>query len=167
MITSCRRHPGTFEAASTVNSVLGTIQHRVLLALAVNSEQLFAPHMPQFWTLHSGRAFLPSATAAAVGCDKAERDFLGGESRKKSYCEHAESGCALLSKQSAENETLEAFEEFHTTRPTTDTARERCLDLLHYENVFCLPRSKALVTEPEADEDRWTKEEKTQSRSRS
>ena len=34
-------------------------------------------HVPQFWTPHSGRTFLPSATAA-LGIDKSERDYLGG-----------------------------------------------------------------------------------------
>ena len=38
------------------------IQHRVLFALSANGERLFDTHMPQFWTLHSGRAYLPSAT---------------------------------------------------------------------------------------------------------
>ena len=82
------------------------IQHRVLLTLTADGEQLFAPHMPQFWTPHSGRTFLPSA-AAALGCDKAERDFLGGWSAQGSdvYARVAkrriaENGCSLLPEQS-------------------------------------------------------------------
>ena len=39
-------------------------------------------HIAKFWTPHSGRTFMPSATAA-LGVDKGERDYLGGAGRHK------------------------------------------------------------------------------------
>ena len=39
------------------------LQNRVLLQLNVDEERLHIPGTTQFWTPHSGRAFLPSATA--------------------------------------------------------------------------------------------------------
>ena len=53
------------------------LQNRVLLHLQSDGEPLHIPGTTQFWTLHSGRAFLPSATAL-VGFEKSDRDFLGG-----------------------------------------------------------------------------------------
>ena len=59
------------------------VQHRVLSTLSTGEKQMFQNVMPQFWTPHSGRTFLPSA-AAALGIDKAERDYLGGWSAQGS-----------------------------------------------------------------------------------
>ena len=53
------------------------LQNRVLLHLGDGKERLHIPGTTQFWTPHSGRAFLPSATAL-LGFDKTDRDFLGG-----------------------------------------------------------------------------------------
>ena len=53
------------------------LQNRVLLHLREGESQLHIPGTTQFWTPHSGRAFLPSATAL-LGFEKSDRDFLGG-----------------------------------------------------------------------------------------
>ena len=53
------------------------LQNRVLLHLQSEGEQLHVPGTTQFWTIHSGRAFLPFATAL-LGLEKSDRDYLGG-----------------------------------------------------------------------------------------
>ena len=40
------------------------VQFRVLLSLKVHGKQLFEHKVTQHWTPHSGRNYLPSATAA-------------------------------------------------------------------------------------------------------
>ena len=52
------------------------LQNRVLLHLRDGESQLHILGTTQLWTPHSGRAFLPSATAS--GFEKSDRDFLGG-----------------------------------------------------------------------------------------
>ena len=53
------------------------MQNRVLRTLAQDGVPVFHLSSTRFWTPHSGRTFLPSATAA-LGFPKSERDFLGG-----------------------------------------------------------------------------------------
>ena len=53
------------------------LQNRVLLQLKDEAQQLHITGRTPFGTPHSGRAFLPSATAM-LGYEKSDRDFLGG-----------------------------------------------------------------------------------------
>ena len=62
--------------------VIGSaVQFRVLSFLKVDGKQLFSHKVPQHWTPHSGRNFLPSV-AAALGYPEADRDLLGAWSAK-------------------------------------------------------------------------------------
>ena len=53
------------------------IQNKVLPELEVSGEKLFSHHITNFWTPHSCRVHLPSATQV-LNFSKEERDFLGG-----------------------------------------------------------------------------------------
>ena len=67
---SCRKLELRYDAAFA-------IQNKVLRTLARDGVPVFHSSSTRFWTPHSGRTFLPSATAA-LGFPKSERDFLGG-----------------------------------------------------------------------------------------
>ena len=56
---------------------------RVLLSLSQSDESLLPRLLSNFWTPHSGRAFLPSA-ATVIGFSKEDRDYLGGWSAQGS-----------------------------------------------------------------------------------
>ena len=53
------------------------IQNKVLRELEVSGEKLFSHQITNFWTPHSCRAYLPSATQV-LNFSKEDRDFLGG-----------------------------------------------------------------------------------------
>ena len=59
------------------------MQNRVLRMARLNDEQLFSQSATRFWTPHSNRTFLPTATAV-LGFVKSARDFLGGWSAQAS-----------------------------------------------------------------------------------
>ena len=59
------------------------VQFRLFSSLKLNGKQLFGHRVAQHWTLHSGRNFLPSATAD-LGYQKTDRDILGGWSAQAS-----------------------------------------------------------------------------------
>ena len=54
------------------------LQNRVLRELKTAGTRLFQHPVTNFWTLHSGRAYLPTATHVFFSFPKEERDFLGG-----------------------------------------------------------------------------------------
>ena len=53
------------------------IMNRLLAGIPLNADVKIQPAIAHFWTPHSGRAFMPSSTAALGFC-KEERNFLGG-----------------------------------------------------------------------------------------
>ena len=53
------------------------IQSKVLQELEVSGEKLFSHQITNFWTPHSCRAYVPSATQV-LNFSKEDRDFLGG-----------------------------------------------------------------------------------------
>ena len=59
------------------------IQGRVLSLLKLNEETLFRFRVIHYWTPHSGRNFMPSATGA-LGFSRQDRDVLGGWSAEGS-----------------------------------------------------------------------------------
>ena len=59
------------------------LQIRAFRSLQYAAGPLLFPTRSHFWTPHSGRAFLPSATTA-LGYPKADRDYLGGWSAQGS-----------------------------------------------------------------------------------
>ena len=59
------------------------LQNRVLTLARSGNEKLFKVAITNYWTTHSGRCFLPSATAA-LKYEKSQRDFLGGWSARGS-----------------------------------------------------------------------------------
>ena len=59
------------------------MQNRVLSSLRFADQNSLTRSVASFWTPHSARAFLPSATAA-LGVPKEQRDYLGGWSAQGS-----------------------------------------------------------------------------------
>ena len=59
------------------------MQNRVLSSLQFNGQSSLTRSTASFWTPHSARSFLPSATAA-LGVPKDQRDYLGGWSAQRS-----------------------------------------------------------------------------------
>ena len=53
------------------------VQFRPLSSLKLNGKQLFSHRVAQHWTPHSGRNFLPSATAP-LGHQKTDKEIFGG-----------------------------------------------------------------------------------------
>ena len=51
------------------------LQGRVLADLNVKDQRLFSSKVAEFWTLHSGRNYLPTPTAA-LGYSKQDRNIL-------------------------------------------------------------------------------------------
>ena len=72
----CRRRELSYDTASAM-------QNRVLRMVKSSDEFLFCPSATRFWTPHSNRTFMPSATAT-LGFEKSVRDFLGGWSAQAS-----------------------------------------------------------------------------------
>ena len=66
----CRRRELSYDTASAM-------QNRVLRMVKSSDEFLFCPSATRFWTPHSNRTFMPSATET-LGFEKSFRDFLGG-----------------------------------------------------------------------------------------
>ena len=60
-----------------------SMQQRVLASLRIGTAAPFSKSVVPFWTPHSARSFLPSATAA-LGVQREQRDYLGGWSAKGS-----------------------------------------------------------------------------------
>ena len=72
----CLRRELSYDTASAM-------QNRVLRMVKSSDEFLFCPSAARFWTPHSERTFMPSATAT-LGFEKSVRDFLGGWSAQAS-----------------------------------------------------------------------------------
>ena len=145
----CRRQELKYVVGSAV-------QFRLLSSLKLNGKQLFSQRVAQHWTPHSGRNFLPSATAA-LGYQKTDRDILGGWSGR------ASDRCTWLAKQRitvlqlavadtfssfavadplAESESLENFREFMTEIGIPTASITSTIDLLssrHFALVHRVP----------------------------
>ena len=105
---------------------------------------------------HSGRTFMPSATAA-LGIEKGGRDFLGGWSAQGSDCYAGAAKRRISNTQKmvinslqqkfhdplAEEETLEALEDFLVSISFPCDMRTHCLGLLHSRTVN-LPSFRSL-----------------------
>ena len=138
--------------------VIGSaVQFRVLSSLKLNGKQLFSHRVAQHWTPHSGRNFLPSATAA-LGYQKTDRDILGGWSAQASdrYTRLAKQRITILQMAVAESfsnltvedllaeaESLEKFLEFMTGIGVPTVSIVSMIDLLsarQFASVQRLPR---------------------------
>ena len=64
-------------------SVGAAVQAKILANFQFRQQQLFDHRVAHFWTPHSGRNFMPSASAA-MGYQKSDRDVLGGWSAQGS-----------------------------------------------------------------------------------
>ena len=109
----------------------------------LGNEPLFCPSTTRFWTPHSNRTFVPSATAF-LGVEKSVRDFLGGWSAQASE-PHAKIAAQRirnmqrtvvaqlhkgLSDPLAEAETLAQLDEFFSVQGVPEEERSRCGKLL-------------------------------------
>ena len=132
----CRRRELSYDTASAM-------QNRVLRMVKSNDEFLFCPSATRFWTPHSNRTFMPSATAT-LGFEKSVRDFLGGWSAQASerYARieaqrirnMQRTVVAELQKDLvdplAEAETLVQFDGFLAEQGVPEEERSRCVKLL-------------------------------------
>ena len=130
-------------------------------ALQAGGQRFFFLRVSQFWTSHSGRKDLPSATAALQFSEQ-DLDILGGWSanarlakRRITSLQKAVS-LSFQSKKIADpltqEETIQDFDRFMVKAALEDSERARCINLLTiraYENV---PRDKLLEVEAVADE---------------
>ena len=145
----CRRQELKYVVGSAV-------QFRLLSSLKLNGKQLFSHRVAQHWTPHSGRNFLPSATAA-LGFQKTDRDILGGWSAQASdrYTRLAKQRITVLqlavadsfsnfavADPLAESESLENFREFMTGIGIPTASITSTIDLLssrHFASVHRVP----------------------------
>ena len=132
----CRRRELSYDTASAM-------QNRVLRMVKSNDEFLFCPSTTRFWTPHSNRNFMPSATAT-LGFEKSVRDFLGGWSTQTSerYARIAAQRIRNMQRTVvaevqkdlvdplAEAETLVQFDGFFSEQGVPEEERSRCVKLL-------------------------------------
>ena len=132
------------------------MQFRLLSSLKLNGQQPFIHRVAQHWTPHSGRNFLPSATAA-LGYQKTDRDILGGWSAQASdrYTRLAKQRITVLqlavadsfsnlaiADPLAESESLENFREYMTGIGISTASITSTIDLLyscHFASVHRVP----------------------------
>ena len=112
------------------------IQRKVLSSQKIGGEGPL-----QFWTPHSGRTFMPSATAA-LGIEKGERNYLGGWSAQVSKRRISNMQKMVINSLQqnfhnplAEEETLEASEDFLVSISFPSDRRTHCLGFLHSRTV--------------------------------
>ena len=134
---SCKRQELKYAVGSAV-------QTRILSIVKVGDEPLFRHRVVHYWTPHSGRNFLPSATGA-LGYSKQERDVLGGWSAQGSarYTRLARQRISVM--QSAvvnalqdksspdplcEEESHQGLEAFMREAPMPPTEVERTMKLI-------------------------------------
>ena len=134
------------------------IQRRVISSLEISGDKPLCL-LAKFWTPHSGRAFMPSATAA-LGVDKTERDYLGGWSAQGSdrYARVAKRRISNMQKlvvkalqqegqdKLAEEETIEALEEFMASTGIATDDKVRILGVLSWSPP---PAPAAYIKAPE------------------
>ena len=153
----CRRRELSFDTASAM-------QNRVLRMVKSNDEFLFCPSATRFWTPHSNRTFMPSATAT-LGFEKSVRDFLGGWSAQASerYAHIAaqrirnmqRTVVAELQKDLvhplAEAETLVQFDGFLSEQGVPEEERSRCVKLLERGVRTEVPRASGELQHQEEE----------------
>ena len=149
----CRRRELSYDTASTMQS-------RVLRMVKIGDELLFCPSTTRFWTPHSNRTFMPSATATLGFVEKSVRDFLGGWSAQASerYARIAaqrirnmqRTVVAELQKGSvdplAEAETLVQVDGFLSDQGVPEEERSRCAKLLERGVGTGVPRAPDELT---------------------
>ena len=115
-----------------------SMQQRVLTALHFGTTALLSRSVAAFWTPHSARSFLPSATAA-LGVPKEQRDYLGGWSAQGSdrYTRVAErmitnlQRMVITARQStaadpfSETETVGQLDDYLCSKGTSPEEREK------------------------------------------
>ena len=118
------------------------LQNRVLLYLKVGEESLHILGTTQFWTPHSGRAFLPSATTL-LGFDKTDRElpgWLDGPGKRQvrtcitdedpEHAKGSDSSATGASRPLGEAETTAQLETYLSGRSVPDEARRKYLETL-------------------------------------
>ena len=120
------------------------LQIRAFRSLRSSSGPLLFPTRSHFWTPHSGRAFLPSATTA-LGYPKTDRDYLGGWSAQGSDRYARVSVLRITNMQRAvvsawgrsecedplgEAETVHQYENFLKDQGVSDADRKKHLKIL-------------------------------------
>ena len=132
----CRRRELSYDTASAMQNI-------VLRMVKIGDELLFCPSATRFWTPHSNRTFMPSATAT-LGFEKSVRDFLGGWSAQASerYARIAAHRIRYMQRTVvaelqkgfvdplAGAETLVQFDGFLSEQGAPEEKRSRCVKLL-------------------------------------
>ena len=119
------------------------MQNWVLRMARLKDEQLFIQSATRFWTPHSNRTFLPTATAV-LGFEKSVRDFLGAwsaqasENMQRTVVAELQKG---LEDPLAEAETLAQFNEFLSAQGVPHQERNRCSKLLERSSATEVPRA--------------------------
>ena len=158
---SCRKLELRYDASFAM-------KNRVLRMLARNGVPVFHSSSTRFWTPHSGRTFLPSATAA-LGFLKSERDFLGGWCAQASdrYARIAirritnmqRSVITALQSQAvdplAEDESIRDSDAFMESQSLDASQRTLCYKSLDSVKLFEAPHSQEelTITTPDEPED--------------
>ena len=103
-----------------------SMQHRIISLLLLEGSALVPPQLTGFWTLHSGRAFMPSG-CAALQFPRDQRNYLGGWSAEGS---DRYARTAMLRTRSLEGSVVKSIE----AGPEGDTfgEQETLTHLLQY-----------------------------------
>ena len=123
------------------HAIAYAMHNRVLSCLSIDGSRIFSFPVTQYWTPHSSRTFLPSATLL-LDFPKHKRDFLGGWAQASDR--YARTSCRSTTNRQraviralhsqvpdplAEQDLAEHFEEFLTLR-VPPAAIVQCVSLL-------------------------------------
>ena len=153
------------------------ILNRTLSAVRLKDGSEVPSALAVFWTPHSGRAFMPSASAA-LNFPREERNFLGGWQAQASdrYARVARLRVQNIQKAVVrtfqeqvqgdplgESETFTHMEEFLVTKGCSEERRKRLLDALQRWDVAAVARAQeelqAAAIDPEASHIRAEQDE--------